>query len=313
MLLWGLYYDLITFGVHDFIAKEVRHDQHASGHAFIGIFKTLGYIIGPILAGFMIASNVPMSSPYVITLFFVFGAIFLLVNVIDSKKHKKISVMTDGYVVDDPFEMKSFWSEIKAWFYVWRRLKSVLIFVTLLFAVDATFWIIAPLLSEEFANFPSFGGMFLALSVTPPLFISLFVGRVTGKFGKKRVAFVSFAIASLFFSSIGFIHNPYIILGVVFLGSTVSAFAFPSIQGAIADYLSESRRHDNEILGVYDFSTNIGYVIGPIFAGIMADLIGNFMTFSLVAIIAFFVSVVLLIVTPRSIEIETRSGREFRY
>jgi len=308
MLIWGLYYDLVTFGIHTFVSEEIDSKQHASGHAFISVFKSLGFILGPIIASYFVAENYLFQTQYIIVVLFIMGALFLLINWFISKKKESAS----DYKRVKEVKNNSLLEEIRSWLYVWKKIKYVLILVILFFAVSAVFWTIGPLLSKEFEYFPQFGGLLLAANILPPLYMSWLVRKVTSKYGKKRTAHITYAIYCLMLGTIGFIHNPYIILIIVLIAASIGSFSLPAIEGAIADYVAESKNHDSEIIGVYDFSTNIGYMIGPIFAGVVADFLGNMMTFTAIAIIGVFVSLFLLFVTPKSIQIETKSGGEFK-
>jgi len=80
--------------------------------------------------------------------------------------------------------------------------------------------------------------------------------------------------------------------------------SWPAINGAYADYINEAGRVENEINGLEDFFTNIGYVAGPMIAGFLVDLIGNTLTFSVLGVFGALSAVVLLVVTPKSFKIK---------
>jgi len=90
---------------------------------------------------------------------------------------------------------------------------------------------------------------------------------------------------------------------LVFLSSLINSFTWPAIRGAYVDYISESRKYENEIVGLNDFSTNIGYVIGPIMAGILSDRIGIGGSFAAVGIFNIGLVIFLLAITPRHIRV----------
>lgn len=135
MFVWGLFYDLKTFGLHEFIAKEVQEKQHASGHAFLGIFISIGLIIGPILAGLLISANLQWQAQYIAMLFFSIGGIFLFINWLICRR-KRTNIVE---VEEDVFEKRSLIEELKAWRYVYGKIKYILIFVILFFLIDAVF------------------------------------------------------------------------------------------------------------------------------------------------------------------------------
>jgi sugar phosphate permease len=77
----------------------------------------------------------------------------------------------------------------------------------------------------------------------------------------------------------------------------------PSLGGAYADYIVETPHYEKEIEALEDFFTNIGYVVGPIIAGILADKFGNINVFSIIGFGSMMIILFLLKVTPKSIRI----------
>lgn len=100
------------------------------------------------------------------------------------------------------------------------------------------------------------------------------------------------------------LHNPILILCDVFIASFFVGFTIPAINGAYADYISESSNVEKEIEALSDFSTNIGYVIGPIIAGFLADRVGNAQTFSILGLSGMIIAIILILKTPKSINID---------
>lgn len=90
---------------------------------------------------------------------------------------------------------------------------------------------------------------------------------------------------------------------MVFGASFFISMAWPAIQGAYADYISETPSHEKEIAGLQDFFTNIGYVLGPMSAGFIADNLGGQGAFSFLGVIGMGVAAILFLVTPRKINV----------
>ncbi|MDE2588262.1 MAG: MFS transporter, partial [Patescibacteria group bacterium] len=100
-----------------------------------------------------------------------------------------------------------------------------------------------------------------------------------------------------------FLHNLFSIMLCVFGAGLFVNISLPALEGAYADYISETGRVEKEIEAVIDFFTNIGFIVGPMLAGILADLFGNATAFSLLGIIAAWLAFFLLRVTPKHINI----------
>ena len=135
----------------------------------------------------------------------------------------------------------------------------------------------------------------------PALIAGWFVSRITRKYGKKRSAYVSLLTGSLILSLFFFINNPFALILCVFLSSSFIKFTHPVINSSFADYINDAPQVEIEIEALEDFSSNIGYIIGPIAAGIMADVFGMPAAFSVLGLIGAIVAAILLVFGPKYI------------
>ncbi len=163
---------------------------------------------------------------------------------------------------------------------------------------------IGPLFTESYKNYSNFGGLFLSAYLLPSILTGWFVGRITKKFGQKRTAYIAFIMSAVLMGLIGFMKSPIVLLATVFLSSMINSIAWPAIKGAYADYICEAQAVETEIEGLGDFALNIGYVLGPILAGLLAGLFGNSYSFSILGGFSVLVTVILLIATPKKISVK---------
>lgn len=288
MAFWGLYFDLRSFATFNFIGRFTPHRLHAHNFGILDVFKCLGYVIAPLIASMLIVDQVT-DQPFLIALLFLgfsisayFGLVFLT-----KTTHERVSLRKKNY---------SLLLEIDTWKKIGKYIAPVLLFTFLISMYDAFFWTLGPF----------FGGIFLSLYFLPTLVVGWFVGRFTKRYGKKRTAFISFALGSVVISFVGFANSSWLILIVVLVSSTFSAIAWPAINGAYADYIEESPHLEQEIEGVTDFAYNLAYILGPITAGILADRFGNGISFTIFGTIALIMSIILLAVTPRRIHVPNK-------
>jgi len=298
MAIWGLYSDLHTYAVFDFVGRSSLPKEHCKNFGILGIFKSLGYLIAPIIGGLIVA-DLAAFFPFSLSLSFTLIAIFFCLILISlSPRHPVI------YPGRYRFH---FLSELQLLKNIGTILFPVLIFTSTIYIFDAVFWTIGPVFSEKFTDFPDFGGFFMAAYTLPVLIVNWFVGPITGRFGKKKTAYISFLLSSLFLLPVSFVHQPLLIIILVFLSSTIGSVAWPAINGAYADYISESGRYSKEIESLLDLSCNLGYIIGPVFGGIVADVIGIQNVFSALTVLNIFVVIFLLFVTPKHITVKIKS------
>jgi MFS family permease len=105
---------------------------------------------------------------------------------------------------------------------------------------------------------------------------------------------------------VSFVHvtDPIIAVVTVFCAACFLSIAFPSINAAYADYISEAPRVDNEIESLEDLSFNSGYIFGPITAGILGQWLGIPGAFSVLGLIGVVLAAILLVITPKNITIK---------
>jgi MFS family permease len=300
MSVWGIYYDFYGFGTFNFVGRFVKVENHSSSFGLIQIFRALGGIIAPILVGLVIAEKVEWSA-FVFSWFFLgIGFALFVFLVIIMRKHNPINIEEEKHK-----KRRSFFVEIHLWEKLSKMMLPVLFITFYLFFVEAFFWTLAPLYTETI-NLGKFSGIFLTAYTLPALFVGLIVPSLTKKFGKRKTALISTLIGSVLLSSFVILSNPILEIIIVFIASCFLSLAFPAINAAYADYISEAPQVENEIEGIEDSSFNIAYVLGPFAAGIFADVFGIQTAFSILGLIGVILAIILVIVNPKKIVIRTK-------
>jgi len=180
MAIWGIYYDLKNFGELDFVARHIAPKEHSSSFGVLQVFKSLGYLIAPILAGLAIGQAMNWKpfliswGSLVVSIIFFTGLLFL------TQKYKnKIENP------NKPYKKIGLFREINLWKKIGKTILPVLILTLLLNFIEAFFWTIGPLFAESFNGTNQFSGFFMAAYSLPFIFIGWFVGSITKKYGKK--------------------------------------------------------------------------------------------------------------------------------
>lgn len=302
MAIWGIYYDLKNFGELDFVARHMSPKEYSSSFGVLQVFKSLGYLVAPILAGLAIGQAMSWKPFLISWIFLIISIIFFACLLFLTQKYKnKINNPNKVYKKIGLFR------EINLWKKIGRTILPVLILTLLLSLIDAFFWTIGPLFAESFNGTNQFSGFFMTAYSLPVLFIGWFIGSITKKYGKKRTAFVGLLIGSSILATIFLFTNFLPTIAIVFISSIFTSLSWPAINGAYADYVEETKKVDKEIEGLQDFFTNLGYVIGPIMAGGLFDLMGGSATFSILGILGAVAAVILIIVTPKHIRVKVNS------
>jgi len=296
MALWGIYFDFMNFGTFNFIAHELPTREHSSGFGVIDVFKSLGYLIAPLLSGLVIVDRVTNHTFIFALIFLGIGFVFYLVIATDRHHVSKTPSVKS--------EKRNLFQQLASWKTVGYRLMPMLLMTIVMNTTDAFFWTLGPLISESLTAIHPFGGFMITLYFLPNLFMSWFAGPITNKFGKKRTAMFSFLSGSIILSMVYFVGLSPLLLVFVFISSVMSSIAWPAMNGAYADYIAETPSLGADIEGVTDFSYNIAYVIGPIIAGFASDTIGDISALSLVGLIGIGFSLLIIRIMPAHIRIQ---------
>ena len=296
MALWGIYFDFMNFGTYNFISRVMKPAEHSSSFGVLDIFKSLGYLIAPIFSGMVIFETVKSPTFILALMFLAMGFVFYLLLL--SEK--------DTVVVSTPRRKGSILEELRIWRKIFKPLYPVLLMTFAMNIGDSFFWTVGPLISERMTSIHPLGGFLITLYFLPSLLTGWFVGRVTSRYGKKRTAIVSFLFGSIILSTGYFAGFSPILLLIVFASSTLSAIAWPAMNGAYADYIAETPELEPSIEGLSDFVYNLSYVVGPILAGIMADHFGESGALAFSGGVGIVISLILIKITPRHIHLQSK-------
>lgn len=304
MILWGLYYDLQNFATFDFMNVEIPKAAYSSSFGVITVFKSAGYLIAPLIAEVLILEqSIDVHVFYVMWDLLIVGLGFYILLWYFAFKHhdrSKVTPAEEARLVMklNPIKAISLWEKLSI------NLLPVLVFTMFFNILDAFFWTLGPLTTAYLQHRDPLGSFFMLAYSLPSVLVGWFVGRFTRHLGKKRTSFVSFFLGSILLSLLFFVHTVMSVIILVFLSSLLISLGWPSIKAAYADYISETTEAEKEIEGLEDFFTNIGYVVGPVLAGYLADHVGNINTFAVIGVAGMMVAVLLILKTPRKIHVQ---------
>jgi len=264
------------------------------------VFKSTGNIIAPLIVSLFVVNMVDWRP-------FAFGSFSILLAFLAFLI--LIFVISRGNIIEnkpsEQIKQRNVLIEFHLWEKLGKLLRPILIIAFYYNMIDAFFWTLIPIYAES-SNFQQFGGLFLAAYSLPALITGWFIGSITEKFGKKKTAYASLFTGPLILLSFFFIKNPVVLVISVFLASCFIKMTHPVINSSIADYVSDAPLMEMEIESLEDFALNIGYIFGPISAGVLADLFGIQNAFGILGLIGAVLAALLLIFGPKHIIINPK-------
>lgn len=128
----------------------------------------------------------------------------------------------------------------------------------------------------------------------------LFTGKMSDHLNKKIMLFVGMLLQGLALLMIGFVHtfNAFVLLSVVLgLGT---AIVYPTFLAAIGDYAHPKQRAES--IGVFRLWRDLGYAIGAILTGVIADIWNVDLAIYIIAFLTIFSALIILVrmTTPKN-------------
>lgn len=178
----------------------------------------------------------------------------------------------------------------------------VALLLLIMTTMDAVFYTLGPVYWSVDETDPR-NAMFMSIYNLPEIFMVLLLPLMVARIGKKRTALLTSAVYFLLAGLLFLLTGNYLLtMVVVFFSSVFGVFPFPALNGAFMDYINEvGDRYSKEMESIVIFIDNLGFFIGPLIAGFVANSIGNAQAISLIAGVFFVVTIILWFVMPRKI------------
>lgn len=296
MAVWGLYFDLYRIASYDFVSRGDAREERSGSFGIQQSVTSFAGLLAPLLAGYLIAES-GVFAPVVATyLFLGIATLFYFALLVATRRAPHLKT-------DAPRRHISLAREFRIWRKLGGRLFPVLVVTLMASVVDGFYWTIGPLFAETLTHLGPLAGLFMVSYSLPPLLIGWSVGSITRRYGNKRTAIVTLLLGSATLGIVGFLEGQFLLIAVNFISSFFMSISQPAIAGAYADYISEAKKISTEIETMEDMFNNMGWVIGPVAAGIIADLFGYHIAFAFLGAFGALIALILLFVTPKSIRV----------
>lgn len=293
MAIWGLYFELNMFSSFQFVHKYVHVQEHTRAWGILQAFQSAAYGIAPPIAAFLIKD---MFEPGFYAVFAFLGiAVFLTIF------FKVAFVNTQAHHIYREKPTKSWAAEFRIWKVLAQRVWPLLVLQIAVYTIDASFWTIGALLMEDLSHQHSLGAFLLSAYIVPAAVVSLFLGSLPFPFGKKKTALISSILAGAFLALYAITPSVPMLLIITMIISVLLGIAVPEIKATFEDYVSRLKNDDSEMIGLQGSSSSLAYVIGPILGTFLASIVGIPVSFSILGLLLFCISIFLLFVTPKKI------------
>ena len=291
MASWGIYYELLSFAQQQFVADSTPLKLHTATWGLLNSFKSLAFLLGPIIASILYRQTV--SSPLFVAI--TFSLISLSLLFITIRHHRQPLTIEVAQV--------SLFSEFRHWVVLFRNIWPIILLSLVVGTLDATIWTIGPIWNQKLSHLHWLGGGFLSFFILPFLFMGFILTKKPIYQGKKKLAQIALLFSGVFLLALAVSPSVIWQLSIIFLVGVTLSITYPCIDGVYSDLVARMGRERKHLIGFSNSSISIAYIIGPAFAGAITSLVGEQLTFAAVGGLTIVFSGWLLIVTPRKLKL----------
>lgn len=292
MAAWGIYYETQAFASFKFIEMTRKKDEYSEAWGFIATITSLAYFIGPIIATYLIDHFLELNFYVAIGCYLLAYAVF---NVMKSRTEIKEKAEKETAPVTPKVEFKR-------WKIYMKKLWPLWSFGLMMYLIESFFWTIGIVYAESLKDTSELAGFIISLHILPTVLIGLLMSRIKIKSGKKKLSLITGLLAGIILFGFGWTRDVYEILWIVVGYSIFSAISFNLLWATYEDYVSREDRYENDLIGLEQSASSLAYVIGPIVAGGITELVGEKMTMSYAGLGLFLVSIVIFFIIPKKIQ-----------
>lgn len=297
-MIWGIYYEFLAFSAQKFVITNIDKENYSRFWGTSTLILGFGSLAAPILGSFLVNSATGVSS----SVFFAIQMCGLLCSIALVYKtpdlgHRK--------VVKSKVETTlNFLKEFKYWEVIGFRIWPVIFLVFVLAIVDSTFSTLGGVFGEQVFSKYGLGWVVLFIYYAPDILVSVFLSRFQIKEHKKRITLISSLIAGLALAPVFFLEgNELVVLFLILVASVMFSVAWIMSAAVFSDLQKRAEDSDIHVNSIVRANLSIGYFIGPIITGLLADFTNYYTTFGLLGFILVAVSLTLLIFTPKKIKL----------
>jgi MFS family permease len=228
----------------------------------------------------------------------IFVSIGLFILIITGKRHDR--------PLDFDLAEVNFFKELEHWGVLFKRVWPVVLMSVFMGLIDSFFWTVGAVYSERLVKINWLGGMFLPFYTFPSLFMGFVVAKWQIYEGKKKLAQKLLLLSGLILCLFTFFESVFYLLLIVLAASMLLAVVYPLVDGVYSDVTARMGAERRHMIGLSNSAMSLAYIVGPIMAGLIANFVGEKMTFVVIGALTSFVSAILLLTTPRKLKLQQK-------
>lgn len=295
-LFWNIYYEFMAFARQNYIVTNEKKEDYSRDWGIISIIVSITSIIGPILGSSLL--DQPIQNRF--AFFGILQAIILIVSLIlvslspkreqteklKTRIHKKISVFKD----------------MKLWEILGAKVFPIIILGIMISFINGSVMTFGGLMGVELFGGEGLDWIIIFTFAVPSILASLLLTRFPIRKFKKLMSQLLIIMAGFTLCMMPFFRvYPWMIIVGFFLCSLFISIAWIFNEAVYSDLSERAGEQKLYINGMERINDSIGYLLGPIIIGLLADKTDYYIAFSFVGFICMIAGILLMMTTPRKI------------
>ena len=270
LIIYGIGIELYYVPTYTQMIKHVPDKKESEYDAIFKSFQSLGWTLGPIVGGFILASTIPQN----IFLFFILICFIGLIFTLTTTKDEPIVIRKRKTLLE-------FFSALHI------KTKLVLFLNGVIHLWDIILWFLIPL-SFIINGKPKQAGILLSALTLPYMIFRVPAGILEDRNGREKIIFPGFILIAILFYLFANTTSFPIQLIIVFGISSVGAILSSAFGGIIIN--STTKDQKDTISSISSLFENASSIIGRIGAGIVVTMLSFSATYNILAIIILFIA-----------------------
>ncbi|MBI5151256.1 MAG: hypothetical protein HZA34_01650 [Candidatus Pacebacteria bacterium] len=295
-IVWGVYYELLSFAEQNFtIVEEEKKSFAKVWGVLFAVMQGTG-IVGPILGSiFLDLSLFQMTS---MVLGFSILAFLFSLPLLIGIKNAHVPQRESGIR-----RSMKFITELRYWKIFVPHIMPAIIMGIWLESIEATFWTLGGLFGQSVMG-EGFDWLPTVLYSAPLLLGSLLLTKLPIVEHKKRISQIGLLCAGIALLPLAWTTHSLLLTGIlIFVSALALSFSGPLNEAVYSDLLLRSDNYKQDLLGLEKANSSLAYIFMPILIGIISDVVGYSNVFSLLGGVTVILSCILLVITPKKLKI----------
>lgn len=302
-IMWGIYYEFLSFSQQSFVISTESRESFSKDWGLVSIIIGVGSLVGPIIGSVLVRESLVTSASIIVALQLM-ALVFAILLIYSEKKGKKIEV------IEEEIKM-SISKELIYWFVLVKRIWPPIVVGLAMTFISATFWTLGPLFGQELLGDSGLDWLVIVIYIIPTIPGAIILSRLKINHHKKIISEIGLLFAGICMACIFLVQdNIALVLFLILLLGLFLSFTWPLNEAVYSDITDRAGQKRLHVTAITRANVSIGYVIGPILAGILADNTNYYVAFSVVGLVIVVISAALIVFTPKKLKLPQKTLSE---